>query len=67
LDHQTPAKLLTKNGRRAKISDDGADPTTDWRSMSYHILITRDGHEMKLPPYLGRNPEFQQWISNLLA
>lgn len=33
-----------------------------WRSALYHILITRDGGEVSLPPYLEHNPELQAWL-----
>jgi len=36
-----------------------------WRSAPYHILITRDGNEVKLPPYLEHSTELQTWLAGI--
>jgi hypothetical protein len=36
-----------------------------WRSAPYHILITRDGREVSLPPYLEHNAALRSWLANI--
>lgn len=36
-----------------------------WRSAPYHILMTRDGNEVKLPPYLEHSTELQTWLAGI--
>jgi hypothetical protein len=36
-----------------------------WRRGFYHVLITANGDEVKLPPYLEHNPDFQSWLKTI--
>ncbi len=36
-----------------------------WRSPMYHILVTRQGREVRLPPYLEHNRALQQWLATI--
>jgi len=36
-----------------------------WRRAFYHVLITAQGDEVKLPPYLEHNAKFLSWLKTV--
>jgi hypothetical protein len=36
-----------------------------WRQAPYHILVTREGESVKLPPYLENNAALRAWLKDV--
>ena len=49
---------------RADITARRVNPS-GWRRPPYHILITQDGREVKLPPYLEHSAALQSWLADI--